>query len=81
MFEGVARCCCVFGVVRFTLDGGYFAGFDVEVVDVVPFYLEGLARLVDGDGEPDVAGFPEGNGIPLVAQVEVGGSLGTVYAE
>ena len=59
LLEGIAGRCRVFAVVGFPFDGGDFAGFDVEVVDIVPFYFERLFLLVDGDGEPDVARLPE----------------------
>jgi hypothetical protein len=78
--ESVACRSSVFRIIRCSVDGRDFSRFDVEVVNVVPFDLEGLFVFVDGDGEPDVAGFPERDGVPLVAEVEVGGFGGAVDA-
>jgi hypothetical protein len=80
LVKRVARGGCIFGIVCCAADGCDFAGFDVEVVDVVPFDLEGFLSFVDFDGEPDVARFPKRDGVPLVAEVEVRRFLGAVDA-
>jgi hypothetical protein len=70
----------VLAVIRCALDGRDFARFDVQVIDVVPFDLEGFLGFVDFNGQPYVARFPERDGVPLVAEVEVRRFLGAVDA-
>jgi hypothetical protein len=70
----------VFAVVGCAVYGGDFTRLDVQVVDVVPLELQRLVVFVDTDGEPDVAGFPERDRVPLVAEVEVRGLFRAVDA-
>jgi hypothetical protein len=46
----------------------------------VPLELQRLVVFVDTDGEPDVAGFPKRDRVPLIAEVEVGGLFRAVDA-
>lgn len=38
----------------------------------MPFEVQRLLVVVDGERKPDISGLPDGAGIPLVAEVEVG---------
>jgi hypothetical protein len=67
LVECVAGGCGILAVVGCAIDSCDFSGPDVEIVDVVPFQLDGLLLLVDFERQPDVARLPEGDGVPLIS--------------
>jgi hypothetical protein len=81
LVEGGAGGNRVFAVVGSAVYRSDFATGDVQVVDIVPLEREGFVILVDADGEPDIAGFPKRDGVPLVAEVKVCSCFGAVDAQ
>lgn len=68
-------------IISRSIYGRDLACLDVQIVHVVPDCLDGFGVFVHDEGKPDVARLPEGDGIPLVAEVEVGRFLGAVDAQ